>query len=84
MKCGEGETNMELAVSYDDQGRIVTIFDPEKLRSNRWSLKYSPAEGEMHHILEVPSEFEGRPFRDLPELLRVNVGGAHPRLEPKA
>jgi hypothetical protein len=53
---------MKLAVSYDDLGNIVTLFDPEKLRSDEGSLRYVPAPGEKHHVLEVPKEFEGRPF----------------------
>jgi hypothetical protein len=72
---------MKLAVSYDDLGNIVTLFDPEKLRSDEGSLRYVPAPGEKHHVLEVPKEFEGRPFEDLPSLLRVNASGEHPRFE---
>lgn len=75
---------MKLAVSHDEQGNIVTLFDPEKLHSDKGVFKYVPAEGEKHYVLEVPKEFEGRPFGDLPELLRVNTSGAQPRLESKA
>jgi hypothetical protein len=75
---------MELAVSHDEQGNIITLFDPEKIHSDRGTLKYVPAEGEKHYVLEVPKEFEDAPFTDLPELLRVNASGAQPRLEPKS
>jgi hypothetical protein len=76
---------MKLAVSYDEQGNIVTLFDPEKLQGgDKVSIKYVPAEGENHVILEVPKELESRPFRDLPALLHVNASGARPRLEAKA
>jgi hypothetical protein len=75
---------VKLAVSYDAHGKIVTLFDPESMHSDKGTLKYVPAKGEKHHVLEVPKEFESRPFRELPSLLRVNVKGAHPRLEPKA
>lgn len=74
---------MKLAVSYDKQGNIVTLFDPEKLRSDQGTLKYVPAKGEKHYILEVPKEFESRPFKELPKLLRVNAKGKHLRLEGK-
>ena len=75
---------MKLAVSYDSQGNIVTLFDPEKLHSKDASLTYVPAPGENHHVLEVPEELADRPFEDLPHVLRVNTSGAHPRFEPKA
>ncbi len=76
---------MKLAVSYDEQGNIVTLFDPEKLeRGDKVSVKYVPAAGEKHVILEVPKELESRPFKDLPALLRVNASGPKPRLELKA
>jgi|HubBroStandDraft_6_1064221.scaffolds.fasta_scaffold1596682_2 hypothetical protein len=72
---------MKLAVSYDEQGDIVTLFDPHKLHHG---VKYVPEEDEKHAILEVPKEFEGKPFRELAALLRVNATGPHPRLELKA
>jgi hypothetical protein len=75
---------VKLAVSYDELGNIITLFDPEKLRSDEGSLRYVPAQGENHHILEVPEQFEGRPFEDLPNLLRVDVSGEHPRFESMA
>jgi hypothetical protein len=75
---------MKLAVSYDEQGDILVLFDPEKLQGNKVTLKYAPAKGEKHVVLEVPKELEGRPFLDLPTLLRVNASGSQPRLELKA
>lgn len=73
---------MRLAVSYDNEGNILTMFDPDKLRGEKGFLTYVPAKGERHHILDVPKELEGKPFTDLPKLLRVNANGsAHPRLE---
>ena len=75
---------MKLAVSHDEKGNIVFLFDPEKLHGDEGFLTYVPAKGEKHYVLEVPKEFEGKPFQELPKLLRVNTSGAHPRLEPKA
>lgn len=73
---------MRLAVSYDNEGNILTMFDPDKLRGEKGFLTYVPAKGEKHHILDVPKELEGKPFMELPKLLRVNANGnAHPRLE---
>ena len=74
---------MKLAVSYDEKGNITTMFDPEKLRGEKGSLKYIPAKGEKHYLLDVPKELESKPFQQLPELLRVNVSGAHPQLVRK-
>jgi hypothetical protein len=74
---------MKLAVSHDAQGNITTMFDPEKLRGDKVTMQYVPAKGEQHHILDVPKEFEGRTFEDLPKLLRVGTGGGQPRLEKK-
>jgi len=75
---------MKLAVSHDEHGNITTLFDPEKLQSDKGTLKYVPAKGEKHHVLDVPKEFEGKPFEELPQLLRVNASGAHPRFERKS
>lgn len=74
---------MKLAVSHDEDGNIVTLFDPDKLRGDKGFLTYVPAKDERHHILEVPKEFESKPFEDLPKLLRVNASGTRPRLEPR-
>jgi hypothetical protein len=74
---------MKLAVSYDGQGNITTLFDPEKLKNEHGSLSYVPAPGEKHHHLEVPKEFETKSVMELPHLVRVNVHGGHPKLERK-
>lgn len=74
---------MKLAVSHDENGNIVTLFDPEKLRGDKGFLRYVPARGERHHVLQIPNGFENRPFEELAGLLRVNASSAHPRLEPK-
>jgi hypothetical protein len=74
---------MKLAVSYDEQGNIVTLFDPEKLNTDEASTRYVPAPGEKHHVIELPKEHEGRSFEDLPGILRVNASGAHPRFEQR-
>src|SRR5690242_12841333 len=46
--------NMKLAVSYAADGRILTLFDPEKLRGEKGSLTYVPAKGEKHHHIDCP------------------------------
>jgi hypothetical protein len=74
---------MKLAVSFDAEGNIITLFDPEKLKSEKGSLSYVPAPGERHYHIELPKEFEGKPFMELPHLLRVNMHGVHPILESK-
>jgi hypothetical protein len=74
---------MKLAVSHDDHGNIVTLFDPEKLHNDKGTLTYVPAKGEKHYVLDVPKEFEGRPFEELPKLLHVNTSGGHPQLQRK-
>jgi hypothetical protein len=71
---------MKLAVSYDERGNIVTLFDPQKLHGEKGFFKYVPAKGEKHEILEVPKELEGKPFVELPTLLHVKAEGGHPRL----
>lgn len=74
---------MKLAVSYDEQGNITTLFDTAQLHGETWTHSYVPAKGEKHHILDVPEKLEGTPIRKLPEMLRVSLSEAHPRLEPK-
>jgi hypothetical protein len=74
---------MKLALSYDPEGEIITMFDPEKLRSENVTLRYVPAPGERHEIIELPKEFEEVPFSDLPKVLRVNAKGATPKFERK-
>jgi hypothetical protein len=72
---------MKLAVSYADDGTILTMFDPDKLRGEKFTLQYVPAKGEKHDILEVPKDLEGGAFMDLHKLVRVNAKGGTPRLE---
>jgi hypothetical protein len=74
---------MKLAVSHDGKGNIVTLFDPQKLHGDKGFLTYVPAKGEKHHVLDVPKQFEGKAFEELPKLLRVSADGGNPRLEPK-
>jgi hypothetical protein len=71
---------MKLAVSYDAEGNILTLFDPEALRTDAGLFSYVPAPGEQHRVLDLPKELEGTPFRELPEMLRVNAWGQLPRL----
>lgn len=75
---------MKLAVSHDDHGNIVTLFNPDDLRGVQMTLQYVPAKGEKHYVLDLPKEFEAQPFEDLPRLLRINTGGAIPRFERRA
>ena len=76
---------MRVAVSYDKNGKILTLFDPDKMTSKKGSLTYVPAKGERHEIIDVPREFEGKPFTELPNLLRVVAKkGEKARLEAKS
>jgi hypothetical protein len=72
---------MKLAVSYDAEGKIITMFDQEKLRGEKVTLRYVPARGEHHEVIELPKEFEKENFLDLPKLLRVNATGATRKFE---
>ncbi len=72
---------MKLAVSYDAEGTVQTMFDPEKLRGEKFTLQYVPAAGEKHNILDVPKDLEKEEFTDLPKLVRVSAKGGTPRLE---
>jgi hypothetical protein len=74
---------MKLAVSYDAEGTILTMFDPEKLRGEKATLQYIPAEGERHHVIDLPKEMEGEPFMELHKRLRVNAKSASPKFERK-
>jgi hypothetical protein len=74
---------VKIAVSHDEQGNIVVAFDPEKMGNDKGTLKYFPAEGERHYVLEIPKGFEGRSIMELAESLRVDLSGGEPRLEPK-
>lgn len=72
---------MKLAVSYDADGTILTMFDPEKLHGKDFTVHYVPSKGEKHEVFDVPKELEGVPFTDLHKLARVNAKGGTPRLE---
>ena len=75
---------MKLAVSHDDHGNIVTMFNPDDLHGVQMTLQYVPAQGERHCVLDLPKEFETQRFEDLPRLLRVNTSGGAPRFERRA
>lgn len=76
---------MKIAVSYDVHGRILTLFHPEAVQAGtKGTLRYLPAPGERHHVLEVPAGFEKKSVLELAEALRVNTTEAHPKLEPIA
>jgi hypothetical protein len=74
---------MKLGISFDKHGNIVTLFNTETLKSSKGTLQYVPAKGENHHVIDLPQEFEGEAFENLPAILRVNASGSHPRLERK-
>lgn len=74
---------MKLAVSYDVNGRILTLFDPEATRAGaKGILRYVPAPAERHHVLDVPKDLEHKSMLELAQLLHVNTTSAHPKLEP--
>ncbi len=76
---------MKLAVSYDEAtGEITTLFDPERLRNDRGTLRYVPAAGEKHLVIEVPTEHANTPFGELPNVLRVEANGGQPHFATKA
>jgi hypothetical protein len=72
---------MKLAISYDANGTILTMFDPEKLRGPHFSVQYVPSKGEKHEIFEVPKDLASVPFTELHKLARVNAKGGTPKLE---
>ncbi len=74
---------MRVAVSYDKDGEILTLFDPDKMTSKKGTLTYVPAKGERHEIIELPKEFERKPFTELPNLIRVIVKGGKANLAAK-
>ncbi len=76
---------MKLAVSYNETtGEIVTLFDPERLRNDKGTLRYVPAPGEKHLVIEVPAEHANTPFAELPHVLRVEANGGQPHFAAKA
>lgn len=74
---------MRLAVSYDDEGNILTLFDPDTLQREQGSLTYLPAEKERHDILDVPQEHAELTIRELVDALRVETGRGAPRFRAK-
>lgn len=69
---------MRVAVSFDENGNIVTMFDPDKLSGETTFAAYNPAEGENHHIFEVPS---GVTYSEIPQAFRVTSESGQPKLE---
>lgn len=74
---------MKLAISYDANGEILTMFDPEKLVTAKFSTRYVPAPGERHEIVELPKEFEKEPLPTLSSILRVHVDASGAKLQRK-
>lgn len=72
---------MKLAVSYDKDGTILTMFDPDKLHGPDFTVKYIPSKGEKHEVFDVPKDLQAVPFNELHKLVRVNPNGGTPRLE---
>ncbi|HTQ29681.1 MAG TPA: hypothetical protein VMI53_00585 [Opitutaceae bacterium] len=75
---------MQLAVSYDNHGRITLMFDPSKLKNDKGTFGYQPAAGENHQLLDVPPGLEGKSLPELASMLQVNTAGAAPILKAKA
>ncbi|HTR47507.1 MAG TPA: hypothetical protein VMM16_09000 [Verrucomicrobiae bacterium] len=75
---------MKIAVSYDEAGNILTLFDPEAMRTEAGFFTYTPSPGESHRVFDIPSEFDAARLLDLPRLLRVDTTGPQPRLECKS
>ena len=74
---------MKVAVSYDKNGEILTLFDPAKLTSKKGTLTYVPGKGERHEIIDLPKEFEKKAFTELPNLLRVAIKSGKANFEAK-
>ena len=75
---------MKIAVSYDEEGNILTLFDPDALRTEAGFFTYAPSPGESHRIFDIPGEFDAARLPELPKLLRVDTTGPQPRLERRA
>jgi hypothetical protein len=74
---------MQLAVSYDDAGQIMLMFDPATLKNDKGTLGYKPAQGENHRVFDVPQELQGKPLEELGDMLRVDTTGATPTLKTR-
>jgi len=72
---------MKIAVSYDSNGNILGLFEPEALVLAKGFFTYVPARGEQHLVLVLSPEFEKHSLQELPELLRINLEGSRPILE---
>jgi hypothetical protein len=74
---------MQLAVTYNKAGDLLMFFDPAKMHDANGTITYTPVNGEMHAVMDLPKGLESKPFTELHNLLRVNAGGAQPKLEMK-
>ncbi len=74
---------MKLAVTYNNAGEPLMFFDPAKMQDAKGTITYTPAKGELHAVMELPKDLESKPFTELHNLLRVNAGGAQPKIEMK-
>jgi hypothetical protein len=72
---------MQLAVSYDNSGRIMLMFDPAALKNDKGTFGYKPAQGENHRVFDVPQELQGRSLEELSAMLRVDTTGSTPALK---
>jgi hypothetical protein len=66
---------MQVAVSYDANGKIFTLFEPSTLKTDKGFFTYVPAKGEKHEVLDVPGGLEGKSVFELASLLHVNITG---------
>ena len=73
---------MKIALSYEANGRILGLFEPDALTSERGSLSYVPKPGERHAGIEVGPEYEGKSLPEIQKNMRVNTSGTTPKLEP--
>ena len=60
------------------------MFDPSKMKGDKFTIGYAPAAGENHQVLDLPKGLEGKPITDVAHLLRVNAANGAPKLEAKA
>ena len=75
---------MKVAVSYNKAGEITLMFDPSKMKGDKFTIGYAPAPGENHQVLDVPQGLQGKPINEIAHMMRVNGQGAEARLEAKA
>ena len=72
---------MKISVSYDAKGKILTMFDPDKLAGDKGVLTYVPAKGEVVHTIEVPHALASKDLSEIHKALRVTKIGAAPTFE---